>query len=229
MPAKAMQDRFKTMVCAVGVPRAPLKLVTPDLQPNRMRSLNDPAAQSAIENILDSEPDIKLVILDNLSALCGGPENDAESWQAMQEFILRLRCRGIAVLIVHHSGKKGAQRGTSRREDVLDVVVHLTHPTDYKTTEGVRFEVKFEKSRGVFGDAVKSFEASLIEDENGNPTWAMKSLDDSRTEQVARLKRKGLTQTEIARELDIHKSNVSRALKRARESGILDDDDEDVN
>jgi DNA-binding CsgD family transcriptional regulator len=170
-----------------------------------------------------------LVIIDNLSALCDGPENDAESWQAMQEFILRLRRRGVAVLIVHHSGKGGLQRGTSRREDVLDVVVHLTLPRGYRSTEGMRFEVNFEKSRGVFGEAVKPFEAMLTESQDGQPTWAVKSLDDSRAEQVARLKREGLTQKEIAGELGIHKSNVSRALKRARKQGILHDEDEEIN
>jgi replicative DNA helicase len=229
MPAKAMQDRLEILVRAIGLPRAPLQIVTPDLQPDGMRSLNKSISQRAVEEILNSNDDIKLVIFDNLSALCDGPENDAESWQAMQEFILRLRRRGVAVLIIHHSGKGGLQRGTSRREDVLDVVVHLTHPPGYESTEGVRFQVRFEKSRGVFGDAVKPFEASLTEDEDGTLTWAVKSLDDSRAEQVARMRRKGMSQTEISDELGIHKSNVSRAVKRARKQGLLDDDDEDIN
>ena len=63
------------------------------------------------EHILDQQHDVRLVILDNLSALCGGAENDAESWQSMQDFILRLRRRGLAVLFAHHSGKGGLQRG----------------------------------------------------------------------------------------------------------------------
>jgi len=222
MPAKAIRDRLKMMVHAVGLPQAPLELVTPDLQRQGMRNLNDPLAQKAIERILDSDNTIKLIILDNLSALCGGPENDAESWQGMQDFLLRLRRRGIAVLVVHHSGKCGAQRGTSRREDVLDTVIHLTLPGDHEQNEGARFDVTFEKSRGVFGDAVESIEASLIEDEAGSPVWATKTLQDSRMEQVARLIAEGVPQKDIAIELGINKSNVSRAVKRAREHGLLD-------
>ena len=66
------------------------------------------------------------MILDNLSALCvSGKENEGESWLPVQRWALRLRQRGISVLFVHHAGKGGAQRGTSRREDLLDVVINL--------------------------------------------------------------------------------------------------------
>jgi hypothetical protein len=44
---------------------------------------------------------------------------------------LRLQHRGIGVLLVHRSGKSGEQRGTSRREDVLDTVIGLRRPEGY--------------------------------------------------------------------------------------------------
>ena len=49
----------------------------------------------------------------------------------VQEWILQLRRRGISVLIVHHAGKGGDQRGTSAKEDVLDTVIKLSRPDDY--------------------------------------------------------------------------------------------------
>ena len=61
------------------------------------------------------------------------------------------------------------------------------------------------------------------ENENGSPAWMTKSLDDSRTEQAARLASEGLSQKEIAEVLGINKSNVSRALKRAREKGLIEE------
>ena len=73
----------------------------------------------------------------------------------------KLRRRGISVLIVHHAGKGGQQRGTSRREDVLDTSISLRHPADYSPVEGARFEVHLEKARGVHGDAAKPFEAQF--------------------------------------------------------------------
>jgi len=223
MPARAMQDRLAAAVNAIGKPLAPLLLVTPDLQEHGMRSLNDPTSQAALEHVLDEHPEVRLIILDNLSALCGGAENEAESWQPMQDLILRLRRRGLAVLFAHHSGKAGLQRGTSRREDVLDVVINLKEPANYHPSEGARFEVHFEKARGIRGDAVRPFEASLVDGPDGLPTWAVKTLDDSRMEEVAKLVRDGVSQKDIATDLGIHKSNVSRAVRRARAHGLLDD------
>jgi putative DNA primase/helicase len=85
--------------------------------------------------------------------LCrGGKENESESWAPIQEWILSLRRRGISVLFVHHAGKGGAQRGTSKREDVLDTVIVLRHPDNYSPSDGARFEVHLDKARGVYGE-----------------------------------------------------------------------------
>src|SRR4051794_33801284 len=62
--------------------------------------------------------DTALVVLDNLSSLAGGRENEGDDWRPMQDLVLSLRRRGTSTLLVHHSGKGGQQRGTSRREDV---------------------------------------------------------------------------------------------------------------
>ena len=49
-------------------------------------------------------------------AMCPAPGREAKRIQ-FQEWLLRLRRRGVSVLIVHHAGKGGEQRGKSRRED----------------------------------------------------------------------------------------------------------------
>ena len=48
---------------------------------------------------------------------------------------LSLRRRGISVLLDHHAGRNGEQRGTSKREDVLDTMLTLRHPADYLTSD----------------------------------------------------------------------------------------------
>ena len=87
---------------------------------------------------------------------------------------------GKSVLLIHHAGKGGQQRGTSRREDVLDTVINLKRPTDYKTEEGVRIEFHFEKCRSLLGDKVKAFEARLISKINKEGIklheWTRKSM-----------------------------------------------------
>jgi hypothetical protein len=51
------------------------------------------------------------------------------------------------VLLIHHAGTNGRQRGTSRREDALDTLIALKRPEDYSPEQGARFEVHFEKLR----------------------------------------------------------------------------------
>lgn len=123
----------------------------PDLATRQGQSLLEPQLEG-----------VDLLILDNLSALCrDGNENEGEGWLPVQEWGLGLRRRGISVLFLHHAGKNKSQRGTSRREDLLDTVVTLKHPADYDPSEGLRCEVHFEKTRAMLGDEAKPFEVRL--------------------------------------------------------------------
>jgi len=158
-------------------------------------------------------------VMDNISTLSRtGKENEGESWLPLQEWGLRLRSRGKTVLFIHHSGKDGQQRGTSRREDVMDTVISLKKPADYKQQDGASFEVHFEKNRGLYGDDVNPFEVRLTSNTSveGNKkfVWTWKSLEASTFEKVCSLKNEGMTQSEIAEELDINKSTVSRYVNR---------------
>ena len=159
--------------------------------------LGTETGQRALDPLLDG---IDLLIIDNISTLCwAGSDNSAASWTSMQEWILRLRRRGIAVLLVHHSGKSGEQRGTSRREDVLDTVIGLRRPEDYQPQQGARFEVHVEKSRAHFGDAGRPIEASLVSTPDGSGlTWLACDLKPSHLDQAAALFRDGVTVRAVA-------------------------------
>ena len=114
--------------------------------------------------------------------------------------------------MIHHAGKGGQQRGTSKREDVLDTVVNLKRPSDYEASEGARFEVHFEKARGFTGDDAEAFEAALVDG-----AWTVKSLSDEKAAQVLSLKSEGMTQRDIAKETGLSLSKVNRVIKRAEE------------
>jgi putative DNA primase/helicase len=121
--------------------------------------LSTPSGQKALDPHLQ---DIDLLILDNLSTLMGsGSEGASDAWLPIQNWLLGLRRRGIAVLIVHHAGVNGRQRGTSRREDALDTVIALRRPQDYSPEQGARFEAHIEKSRTMAGEGARPFEASV--------------------------------------------------------------------
>ena len=110
----------------------PLNFITPDVQEYGIPDISSIKGQEAIDSLITEE--IKLIIFDNISTLSrSGVENEAESWLPLQNWTLDLRRRGIAVLFIHHGNKSGGQRGTSRREDILDTVIQLKRPNDYKT------------------------------------------------------------------------------------------------
>ncbi len=150
-------------------------------------------------------------MLNNISTLCGNQvgENEAESWTPIQQWVLRLRRRGVSVVLMHHSGKRGAQRGTSRREDVLDTVICLRHPDDYSPEEGLRLEVHIEKGRGIHGDAAEPFEVRM-ETPDGRAVWTTRRMEEARETRVKALLDLGMSYRDIEKETGITKSAVQR-------------------
>jgi len=225
MPGAALQERVNKIIASSDKKvSAPLLFVTPDLQEYNIPDLGTVEGQNAIDQHITDE--IELIIIDNLSSLVrSGRENEAESWLPIQEWALRLRAKGKSVLFIHHSGKSGSQRGTSRREDVLDTVINLKHPSDYSAEQGATFEVSFVKSRHLLGEDIKPFLAQLGTNELNNQSWLVQTLEESNYEKVIKLKNDGYEPKEICQELELHKSTVSRYLKKAREMGLLSDDE----
>ncbi len=222
MPTEALQERLRHLAVAQPGPSPdpPLLFLARDLQTATLPSLDTSEGQKAVEPLLDGTD---LVILDNLSSLANPAENDAEAWQPMQAWLLELRRRGLAVLLVHHAGKLGDQRGNSKREDILDVSLRLSRPADYQASEGARFEVHFEKSRGLWGKTVESFEARLVSDDRGRTAWTLADLEASTAERVVAAYQQGSQSVRaIARELrDVSRSAVQRHLAQAKADGRL--------
>ena len=188
-----------------------LHIITPDWQESGIPDLATAEGQAAIEQHLQG---VELLILDNLSSLCrSGKENEAESWMPVQEWMLSLRKRGISVMLVHHAGKTGAQRGTSKREDLLDSVIALKRPADYEASQGARFEIHYEKARGFHGEEAKPFEAHLTGDDT-NLRWEVKDMAGNLKERVLELKKEGLSQRGIAVEAGCSLTKVNRILKK---------------
>jgi putative DNA primase/helicase len=220
MPAAVLQERLAHLTAAAEKDvAAPLKILTPDLQDGWLPDLADPADQAALAPYLE---DVELVVVDNLSTLVrSGKENESEGWRPVQQWILSLRAAGKSVLLVHHAGKGGQQRGASKKEDILDTVIGLRRPAEYTPDQGAVFEVHLEKARGLFGDEAQPFEAKL-EDREGMAVWTTQPLTEATHDKVVRLAEEGLQQKEIAEELELNKSTVSRHLKRAKASGELE-------
>ncbi|MDX1485036.1 MAG: AAA family ATPase [Alphaproteobacteria bacterium] len=227
MVASTMQQRLREIDFGATT-RLPdpsyLQIITPDLQSMGIPDLATQEGQDAVEEWLDG---VELVIVDNLSTLCRfGKENEAESWLPVQDWALQLRRRGITVLFIHHAGKGGQQRGTSRREDVLDTVIALRPPPEYHADQGLCVECHFEKARTLTGSDVAPFEITYeVLDRRGN--WMTKGLEDSRKQMVANLYKDGIhNQRQIAEEMradgvEISASTINRIIKELKEVGII--------
>ena len=223
LPGGVLQKRLQMHAPDVDPPRGFLRILTPDVVPEGqpLPDLSTPGGQAAIDLLI--EPDTALVIVDNLSAWARtGRENDAESWHPVAEWILSLRRRGIAVILVHHSGKGGQQRGTSKKEDLLDVVIGLSRPKDYDPQQGAAFVMEFTKARNLKGEDAESLEIEL-KGTDERAEWYWRTAENSTFDRVVDLSNEGLRPNEIATELEINKSTVSRHLRKARELGLLTD------
>jgi hypothetical protein len=221
LPAEVLRERLRLIAeCAGGDPNLkPFELITPDLQSVPMPDLATREGQVFVEAHLSG---IELLILDNLSSLCRtGKENEGEGWLPVQEWALRLRQRGIAILFVHHAGKGGAQRGTSRREDVLDLVVSLRHPSDYSPTEGLRFELHFEKCRSLLGENTNPFEVRLERNPAGVLTWTKRAFEDALLARAAELFADNVTVRDAAEALQISKSKAQRIKAKLNRTSAL--------
>jgi putative DNA primase/helicase len=222
MPARTMQERLATIVRASDraddFDPSNLRLVCADLQDEPLPSLSTTTGQILLEPLI---AEVDLVVVDSISTLAGhGKENEAESWLPMQEWALGLRRRGKSVFLLHHDGKGGQQRGTSRKEDILDVVIHLRRPADYEPQQGARFEVRFPKARGLHGEAVEPFEAAL-EISDGQTVWTTRKLEEAQLTRAAGLYRDGCKPADVAQELSVSRATAYRLKARARERGML--------
>jgi hypothetical protein len=230
MPAAALQDRLANIVASVTEAEAKpeaLKILAGDLiEEGGIGNLASPTVQAELDLWL---ADRDLLILDNLSSLTAViRDNDAESWGPIQDWLLRLRRKGVSVLIVHHAGKGGQQRGTSRREDVLDTSISLRRPDDYTPTEGARFEVHLEKARGIHGDSARPFEAKL-EMTKGAAVWTMREIEDVNKARVKALLEDGMTVRDIADETGLSKSAVARLKKKIEAEGGVTKEKKDTD
>src|SRR5690606_230736 len=85
-------------------------------------------------------------------------------------WLLSLRHKGYATLLVHHAGKLGDQRGASRLEDPVDTTIKLTPGTAPKG-DGASLNLEFTKTRGVKPQP-GYLKLDLVEGEDGVLEWA---------------------------------------------------------
>jgi putative DNA primase/helicase len=210
MPLADLQSRLAAITRGKNISADGFRILAADHTEAGI-DLASATGQAAIESLLDG---VDLLVVDNLSTLCAsGSEAASDAWLPMQNWLLQLRRRGVAVLIIHHAGLNGRQRGTSRREDTLDAVIALRRPANYSPGEGARFEVHVEKMRLRSNFDMTPFEAQgqTVPGETGDKlVWKRSSLAPSVEKRAATLFAAGKTVREVAAALNISKSAAGR-------------------
>lgn len=213
-----LQSRLNAIIARAGTKsdEGYLRLLARSMQPDgHMPNLFNAKGQSDFDQFFS---DVDVIIIDNLSSLVSGSnENEAEGWEPIQKWAIIQRAKGKTIIFVHHAGKNGTQRGTSKRTDLMDVVIKLERKEDYIQEEGACFRVVFEKARSLYGASVAPFDARLTQNESGVQTWERIAMgNDAAAEEILQLVESGLLQSEIAVKLGIHKGTVSKTLKRLK-------------
>lgn len=173
-----------------------------------------------IKEYLLSNKDIKLVVLDNLSCLFPSLDEDTrKDWmEVVHPFLIWCRNNNISVLIVHHANKKGEQRGSSAKEDILDIVIELSPIPDVELQEGASFYVEFKKNRMITPNEVPALEVKL----NKDGSWEYKEKEKAAEDMLYQLVLEGVESVSAAAEMmNLSEGHVSKLKKRLTQKGLL--------
>jgi hypothetical protein len=98
-----------------------------------------------------------VIIFDTRTAIFQHDTNDAEQLMLVNQFLIRLRAEGYTVILTHHAGKNGSQRGRTDNDDPLDLIIQLNKRDGWTPGAGLEFSLAFEKVR--YGDRLEGFDA----------------------------------------------------------------------
>lgn len=169
--------------------------------------------------------EIDLLIIDNLSTVADGleDENEATAFRTISSFMTRMKQAGVATILVHHARKDGQEpRGSTALQTTFEVMIGLKRPA-VPVHGKASFVTTFGKFRGLGGKLTEARTWTL-----GDAGWAVEEdAGDFLNVLMAALEaRQCATQVELADRLGVSKAKVSRdlsklvALRRVTEDGI---------
>lgn len=186
-------------------------------------NLIDPEWRREFIHLLQKLPDVKLIVFDNVSNIFTGiDEQSKELWDAPNAFLVALRSLGYCVILIHHAGKNpgSGQRGTSAREDSVNMSIRLTKIKGQTDEDGAKFEIEWKKSRGITGIAVRKRKVELVNCEHpyfkdyiGDTEQEVRTLLEENEEEGAIMSIR-----EIGKKLNKPPATIQSILKRIKEA-----------
>lgn len=212
-----LQQRLKSF----GPPPAKLEFVIGGMRGNRTPDLARGNHWEALWAPWLPDKGPSLLVIDSLSSLIGSDGKEASAWTVTRRFLLYLRACGYSVLVVHDGSARGHARGSRRLEDVFDTILSLRRPDDYQPREGLRYELHFEKARGLHGSDVEPFEARMTIDAGGCAHWRREAAGSAEIHRMAGLLKDGLNPLQAAKQLGLSKSKAYRLRDKAIGFGLI--------
>jgi putative DNA primase/helicase len=150
-------------------------------------------------------------------------ENDADAWEMVNQWLLILRRHRIAVVIVHHAGRSGEMRGTSRREDNVFWIIaleDLRQAAGAEERKGAYFISRFTKPSRNTQDETPAYRWHFVTEKSGAVTVTCEVAEE--LEVFRKIIEEGVIKCgEIAEEMKVSSATVSRLAKRAQDAGWL--------
>lgn len=209
LPQQQLQERFAQFI---GKSER-VKFMSPETMP---KGENFPILsvvedqKKFLHQIAGFKPNV--ILIDSVTRCFRFDTNDSDAWQVVNNFLLDLRFLGYCVILVHHAGKGGTQRGRSDGDDNLDVSIKLAPPSGWSPGDGLEFEWMYEKVR--HAGILPSFTAKLKDG-----SWVLQ--DDPLEDDIkARLMKKQSIRR-VAAELDIAASKVWRYKRKLEEDAAI--------
>jgi hypothetical protein len=164
---------------------------------------------------------VKVLVLDNISCLFTLKENESDAWgERVLPWLLELRRHRIAVVFVHHAGRNGLMRGTSKREDAAFWSIKLSEAKGEHNQEGARFIATFDKNRNSTNDETPSLLWHFEPQSDGSVIPKTTNLTPLQI--FIDLVTDGLDScSDIAQEMGVTKGTVSKLAKKAEREGLI--------
>jgi putative DNA primase/helicase len=174
------------------------------------------------------ERGIKLLILDNIYSLVLGMDHNFERhWSPLNQWLISLRNKGIAVMIVHHTGKKGDQLGTSSRKFNIDYSFMLEKKYSPGDKAGdCKFSIIVDKERR----PVKDIRKKVFVLSDGK--WTVRDFSQSenreaenKLRQIATMLVDGKSNKEMAEHFSCSRANISQRKSKLIERELIRETD----
>jgi len=163
-----------------------------------------------------------VLFLDNISALTAIDENKAQDWSSLMKWCIKLKNKGITIVLFHHTGKTtGTASGSNMSQRLIDTHIILKKLDDKHrfnmSGKSVQCSVHFDKYRNFGGSSVLPYMLTCTED----GIWKKYPMLDQKDFALMEALNEGKSIKEIIKDKIMGQSTIYRRKKVLQDSGLL--------